>query len=260
MLRNITDTHAHYQDARFDEDRDEVLAGLPQKGVCRVINCGTDIPSSVESMRLAQRYDHVFFAAGVHPEDCAGPAENVDLTALRGLLTHEKCVAVGEIGLDYYWQEVPRDLQNRFFEAQLLLANDLDLPVIVHDREAHGDTLAALKAHSPRGVLHCYSGSRETMRELLKLGMYIGVGGAVTFKNAKKTVEIAKEVPLDRLLIETDCPYMAPTPFRGKRNDSSLLPYVLETVAGLRGISPQALADQTAENADRLFFSSRAHS
>ena len=164
-----------------------------------------------------------------------------------------KVVAVGEIGLDYYWYTVPKDVQIKAFERQLVLANELDLPVIVHDREAHADTMMLLQKHRPRGVLHCFSGSVETMQEAVKLGFYIGLGGAVTFKNAKKPLAVAAAVPLDRLLLETDCPYMAPVPFRGKRNDSSLIAYVAETIAAVRGMEPQVLIDQCRENADRLF-------
>ena len=254
MLWNIIDTHAHYNDERFASDRDVVLSSLPDAGIRRVINCGTDVPSSLESLRLSEKYGFVWFAAGIHPEDCDGPSEKTDPTELRGLLTHEKCVAVGEIGLDYYWQEVPRELQVTVFEAQLRLAEEYGKPVIIHDREAHGDTLTLVQKYRPRGVLHCFSGSVETMRAHIKLGMYIGVGGSVTFKNAKKTAEIAKEVPLDRLLLETDCPYMAPVPYRGKRNTSAFLQEIALTVASIRGMDAQTLVDRTAQNAERLFF------
>ncbi len=253
MLRNIFDTHAHYNDDRFSEDREAVLASLPGAGVCFVVNCGTDVPSSLASMRLAEQYGFVYFAAGVHPEDCIKPDADVDLTRIASLLSHEKCVAVGEIGLDYYWQEAPRNVQQDFFERQLLLANETGLPVIVHDRDAHGDTFELIKKHRPRGVMHCYSGSAELMREYVKLGMYIGVGGSVTFKNAVKTVEVAKELPPDRLLLETDCPYMSPVPFRGKRNCSPYIAYVAEKIAALWDTDPQTVLDTAAENARRLF-------
>ena len=254
MLQNIIDTHAHYNDDQFDEDRDAILASLPANGIVKIINCGTDVSSSRFSKTLATQFPHVCFAAGVHPEDCAKSTEETDLSAIRTLLTDEKCVAVGEIGLDYYWQEVPRELQKRFFKDQLLLADEMRLPVIIHDREAHGDTMELLRAYQPRGVLHCFSGSVEFMYEALRLGLYIGLGGAVTFKNAKKAVEVAKTVPLDRLLLETDCPYMAPVPFRGKRNSSLYIPQIAEFIASLRGVEPQSLIDQTTINADRLFF------
>ena len=253
MLTNIIDTHAHYNDAAFDADREQTLASLQEAGVFRVINCGTTLASSEACRALAERYGYLYFAAGIHPEDCAGAAE-ADLDGIRSLLSHKKCVAVGEIGLDHYWPEPPRDLQAVWFEKQLALALEQDKPVIVHDRDAHGDTMALLRKYRPRGVLHCFSGSVETMREAVELGMYIGLGGAVTFKNAKKAVEVAKAVPADRLLLETDCPYMAPVPFRGKRNDSSLIPYTASFIAGLRGEDAQALTDRTTENATRLFF------
>lgn len=253
MLRNIFDTHAHYNDDRFEEDRYLVLSSLPESGVCGVINCGTDVSSSAASKKLAETYDYIRFAAGVHPEDCAKPQTETDLGVIESMLSHPKCVAVGEIGLDYYWQEVPRELQLCFFEKQLRLANEHNLPVIIHDREAHGDTMELVKKYRPRGVLHCYSGSVEFMRDYVKLGMYLGFGGSVTFKNAKKTVEVAAEIPLDRLLLETDCPYLAPVPFRGKRNTSALIPYTAERIAQIRGMEPQKLVDLATENAKRLF-------
>ncbi|MBQ7688512.1 MAG: TatD family hydrolase [Clostridia bacterium] len=253
MLSNIIDTHAHYNDRAFDSDRNDVLASLRGAGIVCVINCGTDLASSVQSRELAEQFDFVYFAAGIHPEDC-GNAQEEDLAKIQTLLRHEKCVAVGEIGLDHYWPEPPHDVQNLFFERQLALANDCKMPVIIHDREAHGDTMALMRRYRPAGVLHCFSGSVETMFEAVSLGLYIGLGGAVTFKNAKKAVDVAKAVPADRLLLETDCPYMAPTPFRGKRNSSALIPYTAEFIAGLRGVDAQTLIDQTTENAKRLFF------
>ncbi len=253
MLRNIFDTHAHYNDEAFAEDRDAVLSALPAQGVAGVINCGTDVCSSQACMLLAQRYGFAYFAAGIHPEDC-GKETLAALTEIERLLRHEKCVAVGEIGLDFHYPEPARETQLSFFEAQLQLADDCGKPVIIHDREAHGPTMELLRKYRPKGVLHCFSGSVEMMREALALGMYIGLGGAVTFKNAKKAVEVAKEVPADRLLLETDCPYMAPTPFRGKRNDSSLIAHTAAFLAELRGTLPQPLTDACTENAKALFF------
>ena len=252
MYRGIFDTHAHYDDARFDEDRDTLLCSLPQKGVARVINCGVDLASSKTTLALAHKYDYVYAAIGFHPEDC-GDATDADFEALLPLYGDPKVVAVGEIGLDYYWDTVPKETQKAVFERQLILANELHKPVIVHDREAHADTLALLKKHRPQGVLHCFSGSVESMREAVDLGLYIGLGGAVTFKNAKKPLAVAAAAPADRLLLETDCPYMAPVPFRGKRNDSSLIAYVAEVIASVRGVDVQQLIDQCRENANRLF-------
>ena len=252
MLGGIFDTHAHYDDARFDEDRDALLQSLPEKGVARVINCGVDLATSKTTLALAHKYDFVYAAVGFHPEDC-GDATDTDFAALLPLYSDPKVVAVGEIGLDYYWDTVPKERQKAVFERQLILANELHKPVIVHDREAHADTLALLKRHRPEGVLLCLSGAVETMREAVDLGLFIGLGGAVTFKNAKKPLAVAAAVPADRLLLETDCPYMAPVPFRGKRNDSSLIAYVAETIAAVRGMEPQQLIDQCRENANRLF-------
>ncbi len=253
MYSNIFDTHAHYNDDAFDADRDTLLSALPSLGVCALINCGTDVASSRASLSLSETYPHVYFAAGIHPEDCGGK-DISQLDEIRLLLQHEKCVAVGEIGLDYYWPEPPREIQLPFFEVQLQIAKEFDLPVIVHDREAHEPTMNLLRKYRPKGVLHCFSGSVEIMQEAVKLGMYIGLGGAVTFKNARKIVMVAKEVPEDRLLLETDCPYMAPVPFRGKRNDSSLISYIAEVIASIRESDPQKLIDACTENAKALFF------
>ena len=253
MLHNIFDTHAHYNDTAFDADRDTLLSALPSLGVTGIINCGTDAASSLASMELSEKYDHVYFAAGIHPEDC-GDKSIRSLEDIEALLQHKKCVAVGEIGLDYYWPEPPRDTQLLFFEAQLQLAVKTDLPVIIHDREAHEPTMALLRKYKPKGVLHCFSGSVETMHEAVKLGLYIGLGGAVTFKNAKKGVAVAGAVPQKRLLLETDCPYMAPVPFRGKRNDSSLIAHTAQVIADIRGTDAQKLINDCTKNARELFF------
>ena len=253
MYHGIFDSHAHYNDECFNDDRNELLSSLPEKGVCGLINCGTDVKTSYESKMLAEQYSFVYFAAGIHPEDCGDTPITV-LDEIKALLQHEKCVAVGEIGLDHYWPEPPRDVQRLFFEAQLQLALQHDMPVIIHDRDAHGPTMELLHKYRPKGVLHCFSGSVETMQEAIALGLYIGLGGAVTFKNAKKAIEVAKEVPADRLLLETDCPYMTPTPFRGKRNDSSLIAYSAEFISELRNVRTQDLIDKCTENTKKLFF------
>ncbi len=250
-MNSIFDTHAHYNDEAFDCDRDGIFEFLKTNGVCAVINCGTDIPSSKTSLRYAEENDFVFAACGIHPEDIVGRPDDW-LNQIENLCLSEKCVAVGEIGLDYH-RDTPRDEQKDVFEKQLLLANKLSKPVIVHDRQAHEDTLELIKKYRPAGVMHCFSGSAETAKELLKAGMYIGFGGSLTFKNAKKTVDVFSIVPLDRFLLETDCPYMAPVPFRGKRNDSTLIIYVAEKMSEISGMSTEKILNLARENAKRLF-------
>lgn len=252
MYSGIFDTHAHYDDERFNEDRAQVLSFIKENGVCGVIDCGCDFKSSLSAIDLAEKYDYIYAAIGVHPSEAEEATDN-DFERLKKLYAHEKVVAVGEIGLDYHYDFSSKERQLEIFEQQLILANELDLPVIVHDREAHEDTLILLKKYKPKGVVHCFSGSIETAKQVIDFGMYIGLGGAVTFKNAKKPVEVAKYVPSDRLLLETDCPYMTPVPFRGKRCDSSLIPYSAAVIAGVRGDDVQALIDTCRENAIRLF-------
>ena len=239
MIHSIFDSHAHYDDEQFDEDREQLLGWvLQEKGVTGIINMGADLKSSQTTLELTRRYDYIFGGAGVHPE-CARDLPEDWLAQLQSILREPKIVAVGEIGLDYHWlDECPKDRQKEVFAAQLELAQKLAMPVVIHDREAHGDV---------------FSGSWETAREILKLGMYIGLGGVVTFKNARHAVEVAEKVPLERLLLETDAPYMAPVPYRGKRNDSSLIAFVAEKIGELRGIDPQAVLDITAENSRKLF-------
>ena len=256
MITGIIDTHAHYDDAQFDPDRAALLQNLPKQGVARVISCGCDIKSSLFNRDLSRRYDYIYFAAGLHPENLEDCCES-DLEKAEALLTDEKCVAVGEIGLDYHWMNSTKDKQRAFFEAQLQIANRLDLPVIVHDREAHGDTLEILQKYRPKGVLHAFSGSREMAKEIINLGMYLGLGGVLTFKNAKKAVEVLQEVPKERILFETDCPYMSPEPFRGRRNDSAKIAYVAEKAAEILGCTAQEITDTAAENARRLFWSGK---
>lgn len=250
----IFDTHAHYDADRFDDDRDAVLTALPEAGVGLVLDPGCDLPSSRAAVALAERYSHVYAAVGIHPEDCAGFQER-DLDTLRQLLRHPKAVAIGEIGLDYYWEENPsRELQQTVFRKQLTLAAEENLPVIVHDREAHGDSLAIIREFpTVTGVFHCFSGSPEMAAELLKRGWYLGFDGPVTYKNAKRAPEVAAITPLDRILVETDAPYMAPVPMRGKRNDSRYLPYVIEKLAEWKGVTAEELTRITWENGKRLF-------
>lgn len=251
-LTHIFDSHAHYDDERFSEDVCDLLDTLPEKGVSGVISCGVNVESTRFAQALAQKYDYIYAAAGFHPLNLEDVPENAE-TVLRELLKDPKTVAIGEIGLDYHYEKESRTEQLALFEMQLRLAKELDLPVIVHDREAHDDTLRLLKEIQPTGVVHCFSGSVEMAKEILKLDMYIGLGGAVTFKNAVKPVEVAAMVPAERLLLETDAPYMTPVPFRGKRCDSSLIAYTAARIAEIRGVDTQALCEQTEVNTRRLF-------
>ncbi len=252
MYSNIFDSHAHYTDKAFDIDRENLLDSLKESGICGVINCGADLKSSEKSLLLSENYDYMYFAAGVHPEEVEGlPDDYLDI--IKTMAQHEKCVAIGEIGLDYYWTKETKELQKEVFIEQIKLAKELNLPIIIHSRDAHEDTVNILKDYKPKGVLHCFSGSVETAKEVLDLGMYIGFGGALTFKNARKAVEVAEILPLDRLLLETDCPYMAPVPHRGKRNDSSLIPFVAEKFGEITRTSPQEIINNATINTKLLF-------
>lgn len=250
----IFDTHAHYDDEAFDADRDALLAAMPDCGVGLILDPGCDIETSKKAIALAEQYPHVYAAVGYHPENCA-PYTSADLDTLRTLTKHPKVVAIGEIGLDYYWeQNPPREFQQEVFHAQLALAQELDLPVIVHDRDAHADCLAIVQEFpAVRGVFHCYSGSVEMARELWKRGWYTGFDGPVTYKNARKTVEVAAEVPLDKLLLETDSPYMAPVPKRGERNDSRNIVHIAAKIAEIRGMTADEIIRIAAENGKWLF-------
>ncbi len=246
----IIDTHAHYDDSKFDGVRDELLISLQKNGVDKIITCAVDGNSAKESLKLAEKYDFVYAAVGIHPENLESKTE---LSEIKNLASHKKCVAIGEIGLDYYWTADNKESQKHYFESQVILGNELNLPVIVHDREAHADTLEILKKHKPKGVLHCFSGSSEMAKEIVRLGMYIGVGGVVTFKNAKKMPEVIKAVPIDRLLLETDCPYLAPEPYRGKLCHSGYITLTAEKVAEILGMSRDEILYKTRENAKKLF-------
>ena len=250
----IFDTHAHYDSGGFNADRHEILAALPEGNVALVVNPGCDVPSSRTAVELAERYPHVYAAVGIHPGDCAGAGE-ADFDAIRELAKHEKVVAIGEIGLDYYWEDnPPREFQETVFRRQIEIALELDLPVIVHDREAHGDSLrVVLDYPGLRGVFHCFSGSPEMAEELLKRGWYLGFDGPITYKNARRAPEVAAITPLDRIVIETDAPYLTPVPYRGKRNDSRYLGYVVEKLAEWKGVSVEEMERVTFENGKRLF-------
>ena len=254
MSMTLFDTHAHYDARQFDADRDQVLSSLPAQGVELVVNPGCTLDSSRQAIELARRYPFVYAAVGVHPEDCAGWTDG-DVEELRALAAQPKVVAIGEIGLDYYWPEnPPRELQKRAFQAQLELARELDLPVIVHDREAHGDSMDLVRRFpGVRGVFHCFSGSAELARELVRLGWMISFTGVLTYKNARKAVEAAQAVPLDRIMIETDSPYMAPTPYRGKRNQSGYVAQICTRLAELKGLDPEQCSRITLENGRNFF-------
>lgn len=252
MFSNIFDTHAHYDDEKFDADRDTLLAGLPAQGVCGVVNAACDMASCESGLALAEKYPFVYCSVGVHPHS-ADEWTAACADTLAAYTKQTKVAAIGEIGLDYHYDFSPRETQRAAFEAQLALAKELDLPVIIHDREAHADTLTLLQKYHPKGILHCFSGSAEMAKEILKLGMYIAFGGAVTFKNARKTLEAAAVVPLDRLLVETDCPYMSPEPLRGTRCDSSMIAYTAVALARIKSLEPQALLDATCANARAVY-------
>lgn len=250
----LFDTHAHYDDERFDGDRDALLASMPERGVELIVNPGCTVKTSRTAVELAARFAHVYAAVGIHPENCHDftPAQIDDL---RALAARPKVVAIGEIGLDYYWeQNPPREFQQEVFRDQLALAQESGLPVIVHDRDAHADCLAIVKEFPQvRGVFHCFSGSVEIAQELIKRGWYLGFDGPLTYKNAKKTVEVAKVVPLDRVLLETDSPYMAPVPVRGTRNDSRNVSHIAAKFAEIRGMSTDEIIALTNENGRRFF-------
>ena len=249
----IFDSHAHYDDRAFDGDRETVLSALPEAGVCGVINCGVEILSSQKALALAKQYPFLWAAVGIHGQE-AGRAKPGYLNRLLPLLDEPRAVALGEIGLDYHYDHgAPRDVQRELLERQLQIAVERDVPVILHDREAHEDMWKLLQRYKPRGVMHCFSGSVEMARDLVGIGMYIGLGGAVTFKNARRPIEVAAWVPEDRLLIETDAPYMTPVPFRGKRNSSALIPYTAEKIAQVRRMTIEQILRITKENTERLF-------
>ena len=250
----LFDTHAHYDDERFDADREALLASMPEKNVGLIVNPGCDLPSSRVAVELAGKFDFVYAAVGIHPENCAD-FEPEQIEKLRELAKEPKVVAIGEIGLDYYWAEnPPKDLQQMVLRRQLLLAQELRLPVIIHDRDAHGDTMAIVREFPQvRGVFHCFAGSAEMARELIGMGWMLSFNGAATFKNARKAPEVIAAVPLEKLMIETDAPYLTPVPHRGERNDSSYVRFVAEKIAEIKGLSPEEVERVTWENGRRFF-------
>ncbi len=247
-MNNIFDTHAHYSDSAFDSDRDELLAALPTKGVRYVALASSSVEDSAANSAISEKYDYIYCAAGVHPE-CVDETPYGYLAQIREIVAaNSKVRAIGEIGLDYHYDGFDKDKQIKIFREQLELARELNLPVIVHSRDASEDTLNILKEYKPQGVVHCFSGSAETAAEIVKLGMYISFTGVLTFKNAKKAAKALEVVPLEKLMLETDCPYMAPEPFRGKRCDSSMIAYTARKAAGIKGISVQEMLDITCRN------------
>ncbi len=253
-MAGIFDTHAHYDDKAFDSDREELLGGMAAAGVSRIVNAAASLSSTETTAQLAAQYPFVYGTAGVHPDE-VGELNEETFAWLARAAGGEKVVAIGEIGLDYYWDKEGREEQKRWFVRQLELARALRLPVVVHSREAAQDTLTIIKSEAADLCcdIHCFSYGVEMAREYLDRGHYLGVGGVVTFKNAKKLKEVVAYMPLDRLLLETDCPYLAPVPHRGKRNGSQYLPYVAEAIAVIKGISPEQVIGQTYENAMRFF-------
>ncbi|MGN0642681.1 MAG: TatD family hydrolase [Huintestinicola sp.] len=258
ILENIIDSHAHYDDRAFDADRDLLLEDMRKRGLKHIVNIGCSAESTMASLELAEKYDFIHFAAGIHPDWAENTSDGGSfperLEAIERAAAHEKCCAIGEIGLDYHYEDGPsRESQLYCFEQQLILAKRLNMPVVIHSRDACADTMEMLKKYRPRGVVHCFSGSAETAKELVQMGMYIGFTGVVTFKNARKAKMAAEAVPIDRLLIETDCPYMAPVPNRGQRNFSGNLIYTAAALAEIKGMTAEDIIMKTAENTERLF-------
>ena len=251
----IFDTHAHYDDEAFDEDRDALLAELPENGIARVVNVGASLASCGRTIELMNRYDYIYGAIGVHPSETAELNDEA-FEWLRQQCQLEKCVAVGEIGLDYYWDEPDRELQKEWFRRQLNLARELAKPVIIHSRDAAKDTVDLMTeehAEEIGGVIHCYSYTKETAEVFLKMGFYFGIGGVLTFKNAKKLKEAVAYIPLDRIVLETDCPYLAPEPNRGKRNSSMNIPYVVKALAEIKGVEEETVRKAAWENAHKMY-------
>ena len=254
MESMIFESHAHYDSRKFDEDREELLSSMQQNGVGTIINAGATWQSVTTGLELANQYPFVYAALGLHPDE-VGDLNEERFEILKAECQKEKVVAVGEIGLDYYWDNESHDIQKKWFIRQLELARELDLPVIIHSRDAAEDTLKIMKEHAQgmRGVIHCFSYSKEMAEEYVKMGFHIGVGGVVTFKNGKKLKEVVEAIPIERILLETDSPYLAPEPHRGKRNSSLYLPHIAQTIADLKGITYEEVVAETERNARELF-------
>lgn len=247
----ITDTHAHYTDSQFAGETESVLTELKQNGVDKIITCAVDFENAENVLKLCEKYDFLYAAVGIYPHNTHTCP--YDESTLRRLAGNKKVVAIGEIGLDYFYDDAPKTTQIEALEGQLSLANELKLPVSFHDREAHSDTLNLLKEYKPKGVVHCFSGSVEMAREIVNLGMYLGIGGALTFKNARVLPEVVKEIPLENLVLETDAPYMAPVPVRGKRNRSDYIKYIAEKIALIKGLDTETVFEVTNKNAEEIF-------
>lgn len=250
----IFDTHAHYDDAQFDSDREELLSSMPDLGVTTIVNVSSTLESCEKCVEFARKYPYVYAAVGVHPDE-VGALNEETFAEMEALLDNDRVVAVGEIGLDYYWDNESHELQKKWFVRQLELARQHHLPIIIHSREAAADTMEIMKAHAQglEGVIHCYSYSREQAEEYVKMGFYIGIGGVLTFKNAKKLKEVAAAIPLERIVLETDCPYLAPEPFRGKRNQSSYIRYVAEKLAEIKEMTVEEVIAVTEANAKKMY-------
>ncbi len=251
----IIDTHAHYDSSAFDDDRESVLEGLKDSGIEYVVNVGASISTSRSTLELAEKYPFIYAALGVHPDD-TGELNEENIRWFEEKMSHPKVVAVGEIGLDYYWDKAERSIQKKWFARQMDIARNADKPIIVHSREAAADTLDVMraeKAYELKGVIHCFSYSKETAREYLNWDYYLGIGGVVTFKNARKIKEVVEYMPLSKLLLETDCPYLSPVPFRGKRNTSANIPLVIKEIADIKGIAPSVVEETAYENAKRFY-------
>ncbi|MCR5203080.1 MAG: TatD family hydrolase [Lachnospiraceae bacterium] len=265
MSYKIFETHAHYEDEAFDEDRRELIMSLPENGISYVVNVGSSVETSKECIRLASRFEHVYAAVGIHPEHAEQGMSAISLDKINTFLKEDKCVALGEIGLDYHYEDTDevKNMQYHSFTRQMDMALSADKPIIVHSRDAAKDTMDYIrefygdfKSKNPdkkAGVVHCYSGSAEDAVKYIDMGFYIGVGGVVTFKNSKKLKKVVEEISLEDIVIETDAPYMAPTPFRGKRNSSLYLPYVIEKIAAIKGVEPSEVAEITFNNGKRLY-------
>jgi len=251
----LIDSHAHLDGSRFDNDREKIIENFKEDGIELIVNPGADVATSVKAVSLAKKHKNIYAAVGVHPHEAKTMDENT-IEVLRELAANEKVVAIGEIGLDYHYDNSPRDIQKKWFREQIKLAKELDLPIIIHDRDAHEDTYNILKEENDdrlRGIMHCYQSSLEMSQQFIDLGFYISLAGPVTFKNAKTPKEVAEGVPLDKLLIETDSPYLTPHPHRGKRNEPAYVRYVAGMIAELKGLSYEEVAKKTAENAKKIF-------